>query len=73
MANQQGVKKEAASFGTHSKRICPFAGEFNDECLCSDTRSESAEAAIRVCGGNFEACEIYMRRMQENKPIDRVV
>jgi hypothetical protein len=46
-------------------KICPFVSEFNEECLCSDTRSESAEAAIRVCGGNFGACEIYKRRRWE--------
>ena len=58
--------KEAwASLRTRSMKICPFVSEFNEECLCSDTRSESAEAAIRVCGGNFGACEIYKRRRWE--------
>ncbi len=63
-------KKEAASFQTRSMKICPFVSELNDECLCSDTRSESAEAAIRVCGGDFENCEIYKRRRREYKPQD---
>jgi len=66
-------KGDSASLRTRGRRLCPFVSKPFDECLCSDTRSESAEAAIRVCGGNFEACEIYMRRMRENKPIDKAV
>ena len=66
-------KGDSTPFRTRGRRLCPFVNKPFDECFCSDTGSASAEAAIRVCGGNFEACEIYMRRMRENKPIDRAV
>lgn len=59
-------KSEGATrFGANARRICPFVKETCDECLCSDTRSDSAEAAIRLCGGNFETCEIYQRKWRE--------
>ena len=38
-----------------------------DECFCVDTGSDSIEAAIRLCGRNFEACEIYRKRRWEQE------
>jgi adenosylmethionine-8-amino-7-oxononanoate aminotransferase len=55
---------------TRGRRLCPFVSKPFNECFCSDTGSASAEAAIRVCGGDFENCEIYKRMKRENKPQD---
>jgi hypothetical protein len=58
-------KKAGAALRTRSRRLCPFVREPCDDCLCSGTSSDSAEAAIRLCGGDFESCEIYRREKEE--------
>jgi hypothetical protein len=66
MANRE--KEEAsASIRTYPRRLCPFVKEPFDECLCSGTGSDSAEATIRLCGGSFESCEIFRERRWERQ------
>ena len=55
-------KKEAIKIPSPSRRHCPFVSEPDDDCFSSGTTSQSAAAAIRLCGGNFQACEIYRRK-----------
>lgn len=50
-----------------SRTLCPYLAEAFDECLCRDMRSENVAAIIRLCGGEFEACEIYRRRIESEK------
>ena len=47
------------------KGMCPFLGDPFDECLCRDMGSLNVAAVIRLCGGDFEACEIYRIRKSE--------
>lgn len=59
-------KEEASAFiRTYPRRLCPFVKEPFDDCLCSGTSSDSAEAAVRLCGGSFESCEIFKKRKQK--------
>ena len=44
--------------------MCPFVQEANEECFCSDMRSLYVEAAIHYCGGNYEDCVIYKRKVR---------
>jgi 4-aminobutyrate aminotransferase-like enzyme len=68
MDNVRPEKKDAMSLRrTRPGRLCPFVSKPYDECFCSDTGSDSAEAAIRLCGGNYEICEIYRRRRWEHE------
>lgn len=45
-----------------SRTLCPLLADALEECLCRDMRSVNVAAVIRLCGGNFEACEIYRKR-----------
>jgi len=64
MKNQE---KETASayVRTYPRKFCPFLSEPFDQCICARTSSDSAEELIRLCGGNFESCEIFRKRRWE--------
>jgi len=47
--------------------MCPFLSDPSEECLCRDMGSLNVLAVIRLCGENFEACEIYMKKETENE------
>jgi hypothetical protein len=51
-----------ALFRTGRRKFCPFVTNPFAECFCVDTGSHSVEAAIRLCGGNFEQCEIFQKK-----------
>jgi hypothetical protein len=44
------------------KTMCPYLSDPFEECLCRDMGSLIVLKIIRLCGGEFEACEIYRRR-----------
>jgi len=67
---EQEIKGEPASFQTRARSFCPFVSKPFDECHCSGTGSDGVEATIRVCGWDFESCEIYKTRRWEDKPQD---
>ena len=50
-----------------SRTVCPFLSESFEECLCRDMGSVNVMAVIRICGEDFEACEIYMKKETENE------
>ena len=50
-----------------SRTMCPFLSDPSEECLCRDMGSLNVLAVIRLCGENFEACEIYMKKETENE------
>ena len=60
MVNQGGKDRPASQL--FKKKLCPFVRKAYEECHCSDTGSDSAEAAIRLCGGDFEKCEVYRKK-----------
>jgi hypothetical protein len=64
MADQE-KKETSTSSRTRARFFCPFVMKPFDECHCSGTGSDNAEATIRLCGWNFESCEIYKRRRWE--------
>ena len=48
-----------------SKAMCPFLSDPFEECLCRDMRSMNISGVIRLCGGDFEACVIYMKAVKK--------
>lgn len=49
------------------KTMCPFLKDPFDECLCRDMRSMNISAVIRLCGGDYEACVIYLKSVKKAK------
>jgi hypothetical protein len=47
--------------------MCPFLSDPFEECLCRDMGSLNVLAVIRICGEDFEVCEIYMTWMKERE------
>ena len=45
-----------------SRVMCPFLNDPFEECLCRNMGSLNVLTVIQLCGGDFEACEIYRRR-----------
>ena len=41
-----------------SRTMCPFLSDPYEECLCRDMGSLTVLAVIRICGADFESCEI---------------
>jgi hypothetical protein len=52
-----------SSSGSSAHRWCPFVENPFEDCLCADMNSQKVEEAIYYCGGNYQECEIYARRM----------
>jgi len=50
-----------------SRTVCPFLADPFEECLCRNMGSLSVAAVIRLCGGDFESCNIYRRRRSERE------
>lgn len=44
-------------------KVCPFVQDPFEECYVKNMSSFKVEPAIQFCGGNYEACEIYQKRM----------
>ena len=42
-----------------SRTMCPFLSDPFEECLCRNMGSLNVLTVIRICGENFESCEIY--------------
>ena len=68
MIDPKDGKDEPVFSQTPSRPLCPFVNDLSDECLLAGTASENAEAAIRLCGGKFESCEVYRRRRWNAEP-----
>jgi len=49
------------------RTVCPFLSESFEECLCRNMGSVNVMAVIRICGEDFEACEIYRTRRSERE------
>lgn len=47
--------------------FCPFLANPFENCYCLSTSSLYTEATVRLCGGNFEECEIYEMKMQSRR------
>jgi len=45
------------------KRRCPFTRDPSEECYVTRLRSQDVSNAISYCGGEFEECEIYQKRL----------
>ena len=41
------------------RTMCPFLSDPFEECLCRNMGSLNVLTVIRICGENFESCEIY--------------
>ncbi len=61
-------KKESVKIRSPSpyRSQCPFVSKPDDACFSAGTTSQSADATIRLCGGDFQACEIYKQKVGGN-------
>ena len=57
-------KPAALKRGKH----CPFVTDPLDECFITGLSSQDVDMAIYYCGGNFEECKIYRKRMKREPP-----
>ncbi len=51
------------------EKICPFVKEPREGCHCLKAESRYAEAIMKICGGDYEECEIY--KDQKRKATDK--
>jgi len=47
--------------------MCPFLSDPFEECLCRNMGSLNVLTVIRICGENFEVCEIFITRRPERE------
>ena len=72
-----GKKQSPGGSKLPSKDMCPFLSEPFDECLCREMGSMNVATIVRLCGGDYEACVIYMKATrkttteQEDQPSRR--
>ncbi len=59
------MEKEIRQPEKHS--FCPFLQNPFENCYCLSTSSLYTEATVRLCGGNFEECEIYEMKTKSRR------
>lgn len=59
--DKEGIK-------TKSGRLCPIAKKLCNDCYCYNLSSQASREKVRhYCKGNFKACEIYKRLLNEQQ------
>jgi hypothetical protein len=55
--------EEAQIYKMDSRSQCPLVGRRYDECYCKNMTSQKIANVVHYCMRNFEACEIYKKKM----------
>lgn len=53
---------------TKNNKRCPFLDTPREECYSSQMSSQTAEATLKYCGGDFQSCHIYKKYRAELGP-----
>jgi hypothetical protein len=61
MINQRN--EEVAVYKMDSTSQCPLVARRYDECYCNNMTSQKISSVVHYCMRNFEACEIYKRKI----------
>lgn len=54
-----------------SKSWCPYVEKPFEECYVTGLSSSAMEKAIIFCGGHFETCKIYLKRISMEKAVPK--
>ena len=61
MINKENEGVEVYNMDSTSQ--CPLVARRFDECYCKNMNSQKIASVVHYCMRNFEACEIYKKKM----------